>query len=1167
MKKPYYVYSTKSQFRYNNMMCREIYLCLVVFAIFSTAYAEKTEVDITGCSAFFAANQSVIVSRTEGGWLIGNSIDNNLSTFSFMTLSGTIGKTICAFDLNGSHTINQLRFYKTTADIDGVGNAVDYPNLEILVSLDTGALNTRSYFRVTGMINGDQGAELLTAVRFNSDGTIEQEYGSNSWFTITFNPVTVTAVAIAVERSAIDDLPYVHYPFSEVQTFFNTAVSLQDIVHLASHWLDLDCTTWNMWCDGTDLNKSTVVDLSDYAIMVNSGSIDTEKIEMITNGSFEDTVGNFPVGWISENNAQNGVDFTITMDTGRTSTNCVKIDCSAYPDPGNVTSTSHALIYQRGITIHQGESYNLHFWAKTQNVEGQTARVAIFDTSDWIYAPLLANLDISGDWQKYSFTINASQGIAADDFLLWFVLDEVGILWLDDVTMTGPDIDDTPSFNPRVSSIGSKNLLRNSSFELGNDNWSSLGQMTGWIGDLSGLFGEIQTGNSWDGNHCLRIDMSPATYPITYADVWPASQVIQYSPLAANIGWARVEQGKNYVLSAYMKSNTQNVNAKLMFRYGGDPPYGIATTSQTVTLSDQWQRYSFTSAASTDDLCIAVGPDMSNMQGSSAIYYIDAVQLEKSSSPTSYVPREQVEIGVSTEKYGNIFDVSEPVQFKFAGRNTSVNGKIVDITIQLEDYFGQLLPYDVLQMTIPGNGSTTMSWTVPVPGKGFYKAKISWQADDVSHLRSLKFAVIETYTGSDSPFGVNHAPSTSGQSDLLLKAGMTWARNWAQNWEWVEPVQGQVSYSSLDVHIDRVLDSGMNILSLLPSNPSTNWASEAPAEIPASGWLRLAYAPTNPQWLYDFIGQTVNRYKDREEYWEFLNEPLWVPDFCLPSSAGYIVSDYITLLQGAHAAMKAADPTCKVVGGLAVSADDTLGDVFINAGGLNYVDIYNLHPYAVFEHPESFISHMERILTVMDNNGGRKPIWATECGYYAADDKPWSPYSGAPSWAGQLLLDNERLCSDYTIRFATIMLAHGVEQIFWHEPIEGAVNNGYLNMNSCFLAEDAVPRKAYAAHSAMSNMLGSAPVYADKMTFPVSIFGSAVDKLFGYAFQCGSRAVLVAWAYPGQVDGFSLTLAPGVEAFDIMGNPVSGFDSFGSSPVYITSTSMTADNLANGWWQ
>jgi hypothetical protein len=91
----------------------------------------------------------------------------------------------------------------------------------------------------------------------------------------------------------------------------------------------------------------------------------------------------------------------------------------------------------------------------------------------------------------------------------------------------------------------------------------------------------------------------------------------------------------------------------------------------------------------------------------------------------------------------------------------------------------------------------------------------------------------------------------------------------------------------------------MQPLSLLPANPSTHWDSEAPPDLPAGLWQRLAYAPTSRALLYAYIDRTVRRFRDRIKVWEFLNEPLWVPDFCLPQSGGYKISDYLSLLQGA----------------------------------------------------------------------------------------------------------------------------------------------------------------------------------------------------------------------------------------------------------------------------
>src|SRR5690606_36959422 len=113
--------------------------------------------------------------------------------------------------------------------------------------------------------------------------------------------------------------------------------------------------------------------------------------------------------------------------------------------------------------------------------------------------------------------------------------------------------------------------------------------------------------------------------------------------------------------------------------------------------------------------------------------------------------------------------------------------------------------------------------------------------------------------------------------------------------------------------------------------------------------------------LFDFVGDAAARYRPDVQYWEFLNEPLWVPDFCLPRKGGYTVKDYIALLKGASAAIHRANPRAKVVGGLSIQSEMPFGDEFIKAGGLDYVDILNLHPYAGKRIPETFIPDLVRI--------------------------------------------------------------------------------------------------------------------------------------------------------------------------------------------------------------
>jgi len=87
-------------------------------------------------------------------------------------------------------------------------------------------------------------------------------------------------------------------------------------------------------------------------------------------------------------------------------------------------------------------------------------------------------------------------------------------------------------------------------FELGTDHWSSLGRITGWGGDLSGLFGAIQAGEAWHGEHCLRLALGPGLTPVTQYDGWPPDRQVQHSPRVAHLGWARVKKGATYTLSA-----------------------------------------------------------------------------------------------------------------------------------------------------------------------------------------------------------------------------------------------------------------------------------------------------------------------------------------------------------------------------------------------------------------------------------------------------------------------------------------------------------------------------------------------------------------------------------------------------------------------------------------
>lgn len=922
-------------------------------------------------------------------------------------------------------------------------------------------------------------------------------------------------------------------------------------------------------------------------------------------------------------------------------------------------------------------------------------------------------------------------------------------------------------WNPPIPSIDSKNLLPNSSFELGTDGWSSLGKLTASGGDLCGLYGEIQTGGAFDGENCLKIELGPGKTLVTHSDysLGDSQTMVQAAPLAANLGWMQVTEGKYYTLSAYMRSDVAGTPASLVFRFGGDVNggFGSDTFSKRVALTQEWSRYSYTLEAYKPDLFIAAGPDLSATPEASATVWLDAVQLEEANAgsgeggatqtedfndnsldgiwgvttawntedtmqiadgvltfhktgttgagtaavtnaswpltgdfeleftiphladfaqndsvwvmprfvvtqptwtdviwlnigryqdkytvsdgvagkflanfplsseaciirltkttgqmvlsvavdggafstpvivgsswasvsdttevmlyllaqdwfssvkgsyavaiddlkitadgipgelitePTEYAPRETVEIGINTEHYGNLYDTADPLELTVCGANKTSTLASVEIHAQLVDYFGVLWPSTSCTLEIPENALAETQLPLNAPGAGYYKAHVSWEVGGVAHTRTITLSNVKTYPWDDSPFGINHAPTTTAACQQLKKGGTTWARDWSMKWDTAEFVEGTYDFAEIDNQVNRIVDSGLNLLALLPPQPSVNWASEAPTS-GLSQTERAAYAPpvADRPLLNNFIETTVNRYKDRVTHWEFLNEPLWVPWYCLPTSAGYTVDTYISLLQGASAAMKSGDSSCNVLGGLSIMAHSTMGDEFIQKGGLDYVDIYNLHPYPELIGPENFIPWMQRILGVMDANGGRKPIWATELSFWSTDDKPWTPWAppNADHWSANRQQTSEREASDYNTRQAIILMAHGVEKFFWHSGLEGEVNNGSWDLEDPLLGREAVPQKYFTAQAALANLLGPSPTYAAALQKPSTVLSHSTSGVYGYAFDGESKAVLAAWA-PGKYnDGKRRT---------------SGVVPLGESPVYLTSTELNAQELS-----
>ncbi len=491
---------------------------------------------------------------------------------------------------------------------------------------------------------------------------------------------------------------------------------------------------------------------------------------------------------------------------------------------------------------------------------------------------------------------------------------------------------------------------------------------------------------------------------------------------------------------------------------------------------------------------------------------LDAVQLEKGAQATSFQPRTELEFAVEPSQPAGIFIAGEPNVLTLRLCNQAAKPAAVAVEFLATDYAGEPASLPLVSVDVPPTVSMKRDVPLPADWQGYYRIRATAKVGAKTDTGEVRIAIVPP-PAADSVCGINHAFVTAGQIRLARKAGVTWFRDWSLKWQHIEPSKGEFRWERGDVQIDRVLREGMRVLPLLPPFPSAGWNSDAPASLAAGGSypanrLRASFAPEQPNELAEFVGKAVRRYKDRIHCWEFLNEPIYTSYALASDEQGqlggkrYTPADYVALLEVAAQGMREADPTCQVMGGIAGSPQ-TLTREVIEAGCLKHVDIFNLHIYPGQRAPESYAREMDELLAMMDAQGGRRPIWMTEFSYYGADNLPRQPFvPRANDWAEERLLDSERQCADYTVRFFLVMLSHGVEKVFLHSGASGQVNDP--NHECALFDYGSVPRKLYAALAVLTKLLGARPV---------SVGESQLGELgHAAAFETGEQSVVALWS-------------------------------------------------------
>jgi hypothetical protein len=878
---------------------------------------------------------------------------------------------------------------------------------------------------------------------------------------------------------------------------------------------------------------------------------------LVANGDFSQVSNGQPDKWAASG-SKIDVTQTLSVEKDADGKPFARLICTRCERRGG---DSHAMLIQFGqIKLAKGRPYEFTCRMRATGLRSRTVGIAIQETNGWQKSGLYDEVSLGAAWKKYRIIFRAERDIEPTGRLqIWF--SEPGTLDMADVRISEIAAE-VEEFTDLVPPSGRKNLAFNGSFELGGAGWTSMGTGAGW-GDLSGLHGTIETSGGSHGKSFLRIPMGGGRTPVLYFDYFEPVAKPQLRPLAASLGWIKVEKGQPYVLSADLRASVDGTPAVLGAR-AQDPSAGWNNYDQKLKLTTAWKRYSVTFRPQRGHVFLYAGPDLPADQRVDVA--IDAIQLEKSDKASEFQPHGDLEFAVEPAQPGGIFVEGESAILKLRLCSQAAAAGKAAVKFAVTDFADKAVALPGEDIELGAGETATREVRLPTDWKGYYRIRATAEAGGKSASADVRIAIVPPPAVKDSVCGINHAFVSADLIRLASKAGVTWYRDWSLKWQHMEPAKGEYHWELADTQIDRVFRERVNLMALLPPFSATDWNSEAPDSLKVTkdypgNRLRQAFAPKDPKDLGVFTERAVTRYKDRVRVWEFLNEPVYT-SYALPGrqnpTAGdkrYTPADYVALLEVAAAGMRKADPTCKVMGGIA-GGPDTFTREVIEAGCLKQVDIFNLHIYPGQRTPESFAAEMDDLLARMDANGGRKPIWMTEFSYYGADNLPRRPFfPRANAWSETRLLDSERQCADYTVRFFLVMLSHGVQKVFIHSGASGRVNDP--NFECALFDYGGVPRKLFPAMAVLTGLLGPQPTYVAQAPLGDGSLGHAV------AFETGKAAVVAVWTEGDEPrDRVVLPADEGIVLLDIVGRKINGLAvNLSASPVYVVGPSGKAKEL------
>jgi hypothetical protein len=615
--------------------------------------------------------------------------------------------------------------------------------------------------------------------------------------------------------------------------------------------------------------------------------------------------------------------------------------------------------------------------------------------------------------------------------------------WVNLYSVDGRHVDYTlqlPDYEPAMWAGGRPlNYLANSSFELGREEWGVIFSKR----DVSSKW-SVTDETASHGEHSLKVEIVPqvAAYE---SKAKPATIVSEY--FVGNV----LDQ---LTISADLKASVPGQKVKLQLRLVPTelvPNKGSTMIEKEVTLTDEWQRFSFDARlplAANDAYAIAVAIPATEKP---AVVYLDAVTVTRKGE-RQYNPKLPMEVMSDTVRYRRVYEPGEAFDLVTTVRNNEVAESACRLILEITDWQGELVHEDEKPFpAIAGQSNTYVDWDIPAfKRQGLYRVRVlagAGNAQQQVQTHGLSMAVLRDRDVDAADPGIRFGACITDLREFwaLERIGLGWSRfTFDCAWGNLQPRENgwnKAKEEQLSALLDYQASFGVTPLAVLgPGMPK--WASRGPK---GSSAFR-AYTPKEE--LQDAFVDYLNRVLEMADGRLYAIETWNEPD--IPLFYRGTVKEMAEFTTLAYETIKAHDPSIDVVGlGLATPAEtkNKFLHKLLQETGLDPYDAISFHPYTEGRlHPAKgeFREVVHSINAVMSEFGEPVPLWSTEFGYfgYAHDAKPFVPFKN-PFVAREIYHEQES--AEAYIQAICTSFANGVEKTFYFTLLEGNLVDRWLH--------------------------------------------------------------------------------------------------------------------------